>query len=111
MRIIGHLDMDSFFASIEERDNPRLAGRPIVVGADPEGGKGRGVVSTASYAARAYGIRSAQPITTAWRLSEEARRKGLPPAVFMDVAMQKYAEVSRSIIRIVEECLGEGATI
>lgn len=92
--------MDAFFASIEERDNPRLAGRPIVIGSDPEDGAGRGVVSTASYAARAYGIRSALPISTAWKLSEAARKKGLPPAAFLEVNMQKYAEVSRRIMEI-----------
>ncbi len=101
MRIIGHIDMDAFFASIEERDNPRLAGRPIVVGSDPEDGKGRGVVSTANYAARVYGIRSALPISTAWRFSEAARKKGLPPAVFLDVNMRKYGEVSERIMEIV----------
>jgi len=101
MRIIAHLDMDAFFASIEERDNARFAGRPIVVGSDPEGGKGRGVVSTANYAARAYGIRSALPISTAWRYSEAARKKGLPPAVFLEVNMRKYGEVSERIMEIV----------
>ena len=100
MRIIGHLDMDAFFASVEERDNPRLAGRPIVVGSDPEDGKGRGVVSTASYAARAYGIRSALPISTAWRYSQAARAKGLPPAVFLDVNMKKYSEVSNRVMEL-----------
>ena len=49
MRIIGHLDMDAFFAAIEERDHPKLKGRPVVVGADPAEGQGRGVVSTANY--------------------------------------------------------------
>ena len=101
MRIIAHLDMDAFFASVEERDNPRLAGRPIVVGSNPEDGKGRGVVSTANYAARAYGIRSALPISTAWKFSEVARKKGLPPAVFLEVNMQKYGEVSRRIMDVV----------
>ena len=98
MRIIGHLDMDAFFAFVEERDNPRLTGRPIVVGSDPEDGKGRGVVSTANYAARAYGIRSALPISMAWRYSEEARKKGLPPAVFLDVNMGKYSEISHEVM-------------
>ena len=64
MRIIGHLDMDAFFAAIEERDHPELKGRPLVVGADPAGGQGRGVVSTANYPARVYGIHSAMPIST-----------------------------------------------
>ena len=71
-RIIAHLDMDAFFASIEERDHSRYKGKPIVVGADPEDGAGRGVVSTANYAARAYGIHSAMPISKAWRLAEMA---------------------------------------
>jgi DNA polymerase IV (DinB-like DNA polymerase) len=95
--------MDAFFASVEERDNPRFAGRPIVVGADPEDGKGRGVVSTANYAARAYGIHSALPISTAWKLSEAARKRGLPPAVFLEVNMQKYGEISEQIMEIVRE--------
>ncbi|MBI4094463.1 MAG: hypothetical protein HY436_01505, partial [Candidatus Liptonbacteria bacterium] len=82
-RIIGHLDMDAFFAAVEERDKPRLRGKPIVVGADPAGGKGRGVVSTANYKARGYGIRSAMPISRAWELAEQARRAGGPGAVFL----------------------------
>ena len=100
MRIIAHVDMDAFFASVEERDNPRFAGRPLVIGSDPEAGRGRGVVSTANYAARAYGIHSAQPISQAWRLAEAARAKGLPPAVFIEVNMRKYAAVSREIMAI-----------
>lgn len=101
MRIIGHLDMDAFFASVEERDKPHLAGRPLVIGSDPEEGRGRGVVSTANYRAREYGIRSALPISTAWRLSEAARAKGLPPATFLEVDMRRYGEVSREIMAIV----------
>src|SRR5882672_86512 len=106
MRIIGHLDMDAFFASIEERDHPRLQGQPIVVGADPEGGRGRGVVSTANYKAREYGIRSALPISAAWRFSEEAGKKGLPRAIFMEVDMKKYGEVSRNIMAILHAHVG-----
>jgi len=93
--------MDAFFAAVEERDNPRFAGRPIVVGADPKGGAGRGVVSTANYAARKYGIRSAMPITTAWRLAEAARTRGEPAAVFLGGGFRKYAEVSDCIMAIV----------
>jgi DNA polymerase IV (archaeal DinB-like DNA polymerase) len=107
--IIAHLDMDAFFASIEERDHPRLAGMPIVVGADPLGGRGRGVVSTANYPARAYGIRSALPISRAWRFSEDARRRGLPPAVFMDVDMEKYAAVSRRVMAMVAETVADAS--
>ena len=76
MRIVAHIDMDAFYAAIEERDTPRFRGLPLAVGADPEDGKGRGVVSTANYKAREYGIHSAMPISTAWRLSEAARRQG-----------------------------------
>lgn len=59
--------MDAFFAAIEQRDNPLYRGKPVVVGADPKGGRGRGVVSTCSYEARAFGIHSAMPISIAYR--------------------------------------------
>ena len=75
MRLIAHLDMDAFYAAVEERDHPELRGHPIVTGADPKAGQGRGVVTTANYAARKYGIRSALPISRAWRLAEAARRR------------------------------------
>ena len=97
MPIIIHMDMDAFFAACEEARNPRLRGLPIAVGSDPLEGRGRGVVSTANYAARAYGIRSATPISKAWQLSEEARRRGRPPVVFMDVRFELYGEISRRI--------------
>ncbi len=95
--------MDAFFAAVEERDRPRIKGQPIVVGADPKGGTGRGVVSTANYKAREYGIRSALPISAAWRYSEAAKRKGLPPAVFLDVNMKRYSEVSGRIMAILKK--------
>jgi DNA polymerase IV (DinB-like DNA polymerase) len=100
MRIIAHIDMDAFFAAVEERDKEWLGGLPIVIGSDPQDGKGRGVVSTANYKAREYGIRSAVPISTAWRLSEEARKKGKPGAVFITPNMDKYAHVSARIMTI-----------
>ncbi len=71
-RVIIHIDMDAFFAAVEQRDRPDLRGRPVVIGADPKGGSGRGVVSTASYEARSFGIHSAQPISQAWRLCPDA---------------------------------------
>lgn len=98
MRIVGHLDMDAFFAAIEQRDDPRLCGLPIVVGADPRGVKGRGVVSTANYKAREFGIHSALPISRAWRLSESARKQGNPPVTFLPLRMERYAEVSAHIM-------------
>ena len=93
-----HFDMDAFYAAVEERYNPRLHGRPIVVGADPKEGKGRGVVETANYAARKYGIRSAMPISRAWRLAEAARRRGEPEAVFLSGNRSLYSAVSERIM-------------
>ncbi len=100
MRIVGHLDMDAFFAAVEERDRPRLRGAPIVVGADPEDGRGRGVVSTANYAARNYGIHSAMPISEAWRRSEKARGEGKPAAVFIEPNFKKYSAESGRVMEI-----------
>jgi DNA polymerase IV (DinB-like DNA polymerase) len=106
-RIIAHLDMDAFFASVEERDNPRLAGWPIAVGSDPAEGRGRGVVSTANYAARAYGIRSALPISKAWQLSQQAKKQGKREVVFLSVNMAKYCKVSEKIISIMQKYSSE----
>ncbi len=100
-RIVAHLDMDAFFASVEERDKPHLRGRPIAVGADPAGGTGRGVVSTANYLAREYGIRSAIPISRAWRFSEEARAKGKPGVAFIVPKSGRYGAASREVFDIV----------
>ncbi|MFH1519963.1 MAG: DNA polymerase IV [Candidatus Omnitrophota bacterium] len=92
MRYIIHVDMDAFFAAIEQRDNPKLKGKPVVIGADPKAGKGRGVVSTCSYEARKFGIHSAQPISTAY--------KKCPQAVFLPVDSAKYSRVSQEIYEI-----------
>lgn len=97
--------MDAFFASVEERERPYLKGQPIAVGSDPQGGKGRGVVSTANYAAREYGIRSATPIRKAWELSEQARREGKPAVVFITPSFKKYEETSRRVMAIVAKNL------
>ena len=93
-RVILHVDMDAFFASIEQRDHPELKGKPVIVGADPKGGKGRGVVSACSYEARKYGIHSAMPISYAYFRC--------PHAHFLPVDMKRYQEVSKRIMRILK---------
>jgi DNA polymerase IV (archaeal DinB-like DNA polymerase) len=99
--IIGHLDMDAFFAAVEERDHPEWRGLPLVVGADPRDGRGRGVVSTANYPARGFGIHSAMPISRAWDLAEAARRRGEPETVFVTPNFPRYSEFSRRIMALV----------
>ena len=102
MRIIVHVDMDAFYAAVEERYNPALRGLPVVVGADPKEGKGRGVVTTANYMARRFGIHSALPISRAWRLAEAARKRGEPATVFIHPNFPLYREVSARIMQIFE---------
>jgi DNA polymerase-4 len=94
-RFIVHLDMDAFFASIEQRDNPQLKSKPVIVGARPKKGKGRGVVSTCSYEARKFGIRSAMPISTAFRLC--------PQGIYLRPDMEKYRLASEQIFKILAE--------
>ncbi|RMF95268.1 MAG: DNA polymerase IV, partial [Gammaproteobacteria bacterium] len=86
-RWIAHVDLDAFFASCEQRDDPALRGRPVIVGALP--GQ-RGVVAAASYEARAFGVHSAMPI------GEAARR--CPDAVYLRPDMDKYRQVSRQVM-------------
>ena len=103
MRIIAHVDMDAFYATVEERLNPDLRDLPVVVGADPKEGQGRGVVMTANYRARQFGIRSALPISRAWRFAETARRRGEPATVFIQPRMPLYREVSDRVMEILQK--------
>lgn len=94
-RKIIHVDMDCFYASIEVRDNPKLAGRPVVIARDPRHSGGKGVVATANYVARSYGIHSAMNANDALRLC--------PAAVFVPPDFRKYRRVSGEIHDIFHE--------
>lgn len=87
-KAIIHLDMDSFYPSVEVLDNPELKGKPVIVG----GAKERGVVSSASYEARKFGVHSAQPIATAMRLC--------PKGIFLPVRMSRYKEMSSRVFKV-----------
>ena len=89
-RVIFHLDMDAFYASVEQRDNPQLRGKPVIVGSPPTQ---RGVVCAASYEARKFGVRSAMPSMTAGRLC--------PKGIFVRPRMADYQAESREIMKLV----------
>ena len=91
-RVIFHLDMDAFYASVEQRDAPGLRGKPVIVGSPPTQ---RGVVCAASYEARKFGVRSAMPSVTAGRLC--------PKGIFVRPRMDAYKQESREIMRIVAD--------
>jgi len=91
-RVIFHLDMDAFYASVEQRDRPELRGKPVIVGSPPTQ---RGVVCAASYEARKFGVRSAMPSVTAGRLC--------PRGIFVRPRMEAYQQESREIMRIIME--------
>jgi DNA polymerase IV (archaeal DinB-like DNA polymerase) len=93
-RIILHVDMDSFFASLEVREKPELKGLLVVVGADPKKGEGRGVVCTCSYKAKESGIHSAMPVSHAYKLC--------PDAVFLSVNIRLYVQVSNNAMEIMK---------
>jgi len=94
-RIIFHVDMDHFFTAVEEREHPEYKGKPVIVGADPKEGKGRGVVSTCNYEARRFGVRSGMPISKAWKLC--------PEAVYLPVNYEIYVKVSNEIMDILRK--------
>lgn len=85
-----HLDMDAFYASVEQQDNPELRGKPVIIGHNM-----RGVVSAASYEARVFGVRSAMPVAQAKRLC--------PHGVYLPGRMRRYAEVSRQVMAVLGE--------
>lgn len=90
-KIILHVDMDAFFASVEQKDNPKLRGKPVIVGGVSE----RGVVSTCSYEARKYGIHSAMPIFIAQKLC--------PNGIYVRTRFSRYKEVSLKVFEILRE--------
>lgn len=90
-RLIAHVDMDAFYASVEQLDNPKLKGKPVIVG----GIGNRGVVSAASYEARVFGVRSAMPMYEA--------RKRCPQGVYIQVRMSRYKEVSQQVFQVFDD--------
>ncbi|HMP90773.1 MAG TPA: DNA polymerase IV [Kiritimatiellia bacterium] len=92
MQSIIHLDMDAFFAAVEVMDHPKWAGKPLIVGSPPDR---RGVVSTASYEARKFGIHSAMPSRTAYRLC--------PHAIFAPPRMSRYLDISEKVMQILHQ--------
>ena len=91
-RTILHVDMDAFFASVEQRDNPAWLGKPVIVGAGPQE---RGVVAAASYEARKFGVHSAMPSRTAYKLC--------PHGIFVHPHLQKYSQASHQIMAILKD--------
>jgi DNA polymerase IV (DinB-like DNA polymerase) len=87
--------MDHFYTAVETREKPELNGKPVVVGADPKGGQGRGVVSTSNYEARKAGIRSGMPISRAWKL--------YPEAVYLPPNFRLYIQASTEIMSIIRK--------
>ncbi len=94
-----HVDLDAFYAAVEQREHPEWKGLPVVVGADPKGGIGRGVVSTCSYEGRKFGIRSAMPISQAYRLC--------PVAVFVRPNFPLYIAASNGVMGILRSHAGK----
>src|SRR4030042_1733034 len=92
LRRILHIDLDAFFVSVEQRERPELKGKPVVVGGRPQG---RGVVASASYEARAFGLHAGMPLATASRLC--------PQAIFIEGSFSKYREASGGFMAILAD--------
>jgi DNA polymerase IV (DinB-like DNA polymerase) len=89
-RVIFHVDLDAFYASVEQKENPSLLGAPLIIGADPKQGKGRGVVVACSYEARKHGLHSGQPISRAYKLC--------PDGVYIRPDLALYGQVSADVM-------------
>lgn len=92
-RLIAHIDMDSFYASAEMKRHPDIAEMPVIIGADPKDGRGRGVVVSCNYAARRFGVRSAMPISEAWRLC--------PQACYLRPDFEYYETLSAEVMQLI----------
>ena len=93
-RLILHCDLDCFYASVEIRDNPEYKGKPVIIGADPKEGRGRGVVSTCSYEARRYGIHSGMPISQAYKRCQHG--------LYLRPNFEKYSNTSKKVMHILK---------
>jgi len=93
-RVIFHVDLDAFYASVEQRENPSLRGCPLIIGADPKKGTGRGVVVACSYEARKKGLHSGQPISRAYRLC--------PDGIYVRPNFELYARVSSDVMQLLK---------
>jgi DNA polymerase IV (DinB-like DNA polymerase) len=89
-RVVFHVDLDAFYASVEQRENPSMRGIPLIIGADPKGGKGRGVVVACTYEARKRGLHSGMPISRAYRLC--------PDGAYVRPRLELYAEASANVM-------------
>ena len=94
-RLILHVDMDCFFAAVEQREDVSLRGKPVIVGSDPRGGLGRGIVATCSYEARKFGVRSALPISLAFQRC--------PRGVYLRPRFPLYSQVSKKVMAILSQ--------
>ncbi|MFW9867203.1 MAG: DNA polymerase IV [Candidatus Thorarchaeota archaeon] len=94
-RIILHCDLDCFYAAVEIRDNPQCKGKPVIIGADPKEGKGRGVVLTCSYEARVFGLHSGMPISQAFKLC--------PHGIYLKPNHKKYSKASKEVMEDLEK--------